>query len=193
MPGDKPDQGNWNAEDAFEVVDENDIGGGSGFIGKIGSVGVETTCVTEQGSRQLGYAPIDDTVSYVDDWARVAEAFVYDSVSTTASEPEHKISYVNIISENDSTPNYDDLALVGLNIRSSKELRALDQLSVYCEGGMTKDGTQGGDPIHLFPDVFQDLLTNDRFGTGEFFDIGQIDTASFTAANSLDRKPQLLL
>ena len=134
---------------------------------------------------QLGIAPHDDTDNYyVDRYARIAEAFIYDSVSTTASEPEHKISYINIITENDSTPNYDDLALVGLNIRSSKELRALDQLSVYCEGGMTKDGTQGGDPIHLFPDVFQDLLTNDRFGTGEFFDIAQIDTASFTAANA---------
>ena len=134
---------------------------------------------------QLGVAPHDDTGEfYVDRYARIAEAFIYDSVSTTASEPEHKISYINIISENESTPNYDDMSIVGLNIRSSKELRALDQLSVYCEGGVTKDGTPGGDPIHLFPDVFQDLLTNDRFGTGEFFDSAQIDTASFTAANT---------
>ena len=41
--------------------------------------------------------------SYVDGWARLSEAFIYDSVSTTASEPEHKISYINIISENKST------------------------------------------------------------------------------------------
>ena len=134
---------------------------------------------------QLGIAPHDDTGEYyVDRYARIAEAFIYESVGTTASEPEHKISYINIISENASTPNYDDMSIVGLNIRSSKELRALDQLSVYCEGGMTKDGLPTGDPIHLFPDVFQDLLTNDRFGTGEFFDIAQIDTASFTAANT---------
>ena len=118
--------------------------------------------------------------SYVDGWARLAEAFIYDSVSTTATEPEHKISYINIISDNESTPNYDDIATVGLNIRSSKELRSLDQLSVYCEGGITKNGTA----INLFPDVFEDLLTNDRFGTGEFFDAEQIDTASFTAANT---------
>ena len=133
---------------------------------------------------QLGIAPHDDEGEYyVDRYARIAEAFIYDSVSTTASEPEHKISYINIISENDSTPNYDDMSIVGLNIRSSKELRALDQLSVYCEGGMTKNGQATGEPIHLFPDVFQDLLTNDRFGTGEFFDVAQIDTASFEAAN----------
>ena len=124
----------------------------------------------------LGIAPHDDdgNNSYVDGWARIAEAFIYDGVTTTASEPEHKISYVNIISDNTATPNYDDMSLVGLNIRSSKELRNLDQLSVYC--------TQGVIDSHLFPEIFQDLLTQDRYGTGEFFDERQIDTESFAAA-----------
>ena len=128
----------------------------------------------ENGTLRLGRAPVDDDTSYVDSYARIAEAFIYDSVSTTASEPEHKISYVNIISDNTATPNYDDMSLVGLNIRSSKELRNLDQLSVYC--------TQGVIDSHLFPEIFQDLLTQDRYGTGEFFDEQQIDTESFAAA-----------
>ena len=124
---------------------------------------------------ELGLADHDDTGEYyVDRYARIAEAFIYDSVSTTASEPEHKISYINIISDNTTTPNYDDMSLVGLNIRSSKELRNLDQLSVYC--------TQGVIDSHLFPEIFQDLLTQDRYGTGEFFDEQQIDTESFAAA-----------
>ena len=124
----------------------------------------------------LGIAPHDDpdNFSYVDGWARIAEAFIYDGVSTTASEPEHKISYINIISENKNKPEYDKLATVGLNIRSSKELRSLDQLSVYVEEGVIDS--------HLFPDVFKDLLTNPRYGTGEFFDIKQIDTKSFDDA-----------
>ena len=66
------------------------------------------------------------------------------------------------------------LSIVGLNIRSSKELRSLDQLSVYVEEGVIDS--------HLFPDVFKDLLTHPRYGTGEFFDIKQIDTDSFEAA-----------
>ena len=124
--------------------------------------------------QRLSISPVDDGDSYIDSYARIAEAFVYAGVTTTASEPEHKISYVNIISDNTATPNYDDMSLIGLNIRSSKELRSLDQLSVYC--------TQGVIDSHLFPEIFQDLLTQDRYGTGEFFDIEQIDTDSFTEA-----------
>ena len=81
--------------------------------------------------QRLSISPVDDGDSYIDSYARIAEAFVYAGVTTTASEPEHKISYVNIISDNTATPNYDDMSLIGLNIRSSKELRSLDQLSVY--------------------------------------------------------------
>ena len=127
---------------------------------------------------RLGIAPHDDnnTKSYVDGYARVAEAFIYDSVSTTASEPEHKISYVNIISKNTETPEYDLMSLIGLNIRSSKELRSLDQLSVYCTRGVINS--------HLFPEIFEDLLTQDRYGTGEFFDAQQIDSESFEQAAS---------
>ena len=124
--------------------------------------------------QQLGVSPVDDNDSYIDSYARISEAFIYPGVSTTASEPEHKISYVNIISKNAQTPEYDDLAIVGLNIRSSKELRSLDQLSVYVEEGVIDS--------HLFPDVFKDLLTRDRYGTGEFFSPEQIDTKSFDDA-----------
>ena len=74
-------------------------------------------------------------------YARIAEAFIYDSVSTTASEPEHRVSYINIVSENDSEPEYDDMSIVGLNIRSSKELRNLDQLSVYVDRGVIDSAT----------------------------------------------------
>ena len=62
------------------------------------------------------------------------------------------MSYINIVSENDSEPEYDDMSIVGLNIRSSKELRNLDQLSVYVDRGVIDS--------HLFPDVFKDLLTD---------------------------------
>ena len=84
---------------------------------------------------------------------------------------EHRISYVNVISENDSVPDYKDMALLGMNIRSSKEIRSLDQVSVYVTRGVINS--------HLFPDVFYDLLTNDRYGTGTLFDARQIDKDSF--------------
>ena len=167
--------GNKGLEDGdqFKCSNDDDIGGGSGFVG-VASVGDVTACEDMDGTLQLGISPVDDAESYVDSYARISEAFVYPGVSTTASEQEHKISYVNIISRNENKLEYYKLATVGLNIRSSKELRSLDQLSVYVEEGVIDS--------HLFPDVFKDLLTHPRYGTGEFFDIKQIDTDSFEAA-----------
>ena len=45
---------------------------------------------------------------------------------------------------------------------------------------------------HLFPEVFEDLLTNKRYGVGSFFNADQIDTASFAAA-AMDQWPQVFL
>ena len=169
LPGDK----GFEDGDPFVCVDDDDIGGGTGFIGTV-TIGTVEECEDVDGTLQLGISPVDDNDSYVDSYARVAEAFTYAGVTTTASEPEHKISYVNIISENEERAEYNDLSIVGLNIRSSKELRSLDQLSVYC--------TKGVIDSHLFPDVLYDLLTNRRYGTGEFFNAAQIDKASFDSA-----------
>ena len=84
---------------------------------------------------------------------------------------EHRISYVNVVSENEDKPDYKGMAMLGMNIRSSKEIRSLDQVSVYVTRGVINS--------HLFPDIFYDLLTNDRYGTGTLFDKRQIDKESF--------------
>ena len=122
-------------------------------------------------SYQLGMVEPDDGEYYVDAYARLAEGFVYDQVSSSATDVEHRISYVDVVTANDSVPKYNEMALLGMNIRSSKEIRALGQVSVYV--------TQGVIDSHLFPDVFYDLLTNDRYGTGTLFDKRQINKASF--------------
>jgi hypothetical protein len=126
---------------------------------------------------QIGFGPIDDDKlkSYVDGYARVAEAFIYSEVTTTANQPEHRISYVNVICENTAPPEYDGMAILGLNISSSKELQTLDQLSVYCTKGVISQ--------HTFPAVFNDLLTNTRYGVGGYFSEEQIDSGSFEAAD----------
>ena len=172
--------GNFYAIDAHDIAEQTITENGFTiqFVGEqvqLADFELRAFKNPDDNGKELGVAPHDDTGNfYVDRYARIAEAFIYDSVSTTASEPEHKISYVNIISENTATPEYDKMSLLGLNIRSSKELRSLDQLSVYC--------TRGVIDSHLFPEIFEDLLTQDRYGTGEFFDEQQIDTDSFAAA-----------
>lgn len=131
----------------------------------------------DDANEPLGVWDLDDSSSYVDNYPRLAEAFVYDSVSCTANNaPEHEISYVNIIDEQSPPgPQFEDLALLGLNIRSTRELSRLDQLSVYV--------TQGVIPQHTLPAVFKDLLLNVRYGSGQYFSSQQIDDIAFAAAD----------
>ena len=88
----------------------------------------------------LGGGPYDDpdNFSYVDGWARLAEDFIYSEVTSSAKSPEHEISYVNIITDNNQDPNYTELAIAGFNIHASKDINSLDQLSVYVTEGVLR-------------------------------------------------------
>lgn len=137
--------------------------------------------ITQQFSIQVGTTAqidlgngFDDGVFYGDAWARLAESFIYNEITTTAQQPEHQVVYINTISENTSIPNYDNMAIVGMNIRSSKEISSLSQFSVYVNEGVNSTSN--------FPEVLYDLLTNERYGTGQVLSPIQIDKASFDYA-----------
>ncbi len=146
------------------------------------AVKIRVTAVAGSSRNPIGTAEEDDGSYYVDAFARVAEAFWYSEVTNTANQPENSISYVNIIDDNETTPEYEGVAILGLNIRSTKEISSLNQVSVYIERGVIDS--------HLFPDVFTDLLTNSVYGVGGYFDRAQIDTDSFSSAATYtnDRK-----
>jgi hypothetical protein len=118
----------------------------------------------------------DDGSFYADEFARIAESFIYNEITTSASQPEHQVVYVNTIAENPSTPNYDNMAIVGVNIRSSTEISRLDQFSVYVNQGI--GGTSN------FPDVLYDLMTNKRYGVGRVLNAEQVDLNSFNEAST---------
>lgn len=132
--------------------------------------------VQRGGSGEIGLGYSDGT-SYVDAWGKLAEAFVYEEVRSSAeSGPEHEIVYVNEIVPNPSTPQYSNLALLGLSMRSGVEWQQFGQLSVYVLSGLQN--------THLFPEILQDLLTNTTYGKGDLISLQQIDTASFNAAKT---------
>ena len=116
----------------------------------------------------------DDGTFFADAWGRLAESFYYSEVTASTSQPEHSIVYINTISENSSVPEYDNMALVGMNIRSSTEISSLQQFSVYINQGINQTSA--------FPEVLYDLLTNDRYGTGAVLNAAQVDQESFDAA-----------
>jgi hypothetical protein len=119
----------------------------------------------------------DDSTFMVDAWARLAEGFIYNEVEATTSQPEHELVYLNTITENTTgTPEYDNLAIVGMNIRSSKEISTLNQFSVYVNVGVKATSN--------FPEVLYDLLTNERYGAGKVMSPAQIDKDSFDEATT---------
>ena len=125
-----------------------------------------------------------DEDSYLDAWGKLAEDFVYEEAQSSANgNPEHEIVYVNEIVQNESVPNYDNLALVGLNIRSSVEFQQFSQFSAYVTQGLICRRLLGGEgPTHLFPDILLDLLTNPRYGRGDLIPDELIDLDSFRDA-----------
>ena len=141
--------------------------------------GIESFNGTEVAGEGFGQ---DDGDYMVDSWARLAEGFIYNEVEATTSQPEHRIVYLNTVSPNKETPDYTDMAIVGMNIRSSKEISSLNQFSVYVNQGIKSTSR--------FPEVLEDLLTNERYGTGKIMSPVQIDKDSFNDAAdwAYDRK-----
>jgi len=116
---------------------------------------------------------VDGRGYYGDAFARIAEGFMFEEMTTTANQPEHSIVYVNVQTTNSQIPRYDNIAMVGMNLRSSTEIRELQQFSVYVN--------QGINSTNLFPEVLLDMFTNTRYGLGNVLNTAQIDTASFAA------------
>lgn len=127
-----------------------------------------------------------DEDSYLDAWGRLAEDFLYEEVQSSVNgNPEHEIVYINEICENATPPLYDNLAIVGLNIRSAVEFQQFSQFSAYVTKGIECRRLLSGlavGPTHLFPDILLDLLTNDRYGKGDLIPDELIDMDSFRAA-----------
>ena len=121
------------------------------------------------------------------EWMGIDESCVFEEVGTTVgNSPEHEIVIVNNVTRNDDiAPQYDDISKIGLNIQASLEWQQLNQVSV-----LVKEGRQARqllysdaiDSINLFPDVFRDLLSNKRFGTGNIVTDLCINTPDFIEA-----------
>ena len=165
-------------------VSISDPGDGVITASQLSSVTTNFAATATLGKTDLGLGWTDGD-ALTDPWGKLAEAFVYDEIQTTASQgPEHEIAFVNIIQTNPTAPTYENIALVGQNIRSALEFQSVNQLSAQIIGGHicpryieASDG-----PTHLLPDIFSRLALSPRFGAGQDVSAEQINTASFLAA-----------
>lgn len=130
--------------------------------------------------------PGTENNSVIDDWAMIAESFVYGEIqSSIESGPEHEIIYANTISVNPADPVYNDIATIGLNIFASTEFRQLPQFSAYFTDGISTRRTREYDALgstNLFPDILRAYLTNDRYGRGSVIGDILVDSESFATA-----------
>jgi hypothetical protein len=137
--------------------------------------------------------PRPDENNYLDAWGKLAEEFVYEEVESSAAQgPEHEVVYVNEISQNSPAPNYDGIALVGLNIRSAFEWSQFRQLSAYLTGGVVVRrllNSLSEGPSHLFPDIALDRFTNAKYGPGRISDdLIDLDSFQLSAQWCLDKR-----
>ena len=128
----------------------------------------QSTLKLQQTERaDIGLPHPDTNNNYADAWGKLAEAFVYDEIQSSATQPEHEIVYVNEIVENQVAPLYDGIALIGANAASSYEWQQFSQLSAYATGGtavrrLLSSLSEGAS--HLLPDLALDRLTNPKYG-----------------------------
>ena len=109
------------------------------------------------------------------------------------NEPEHVITWINEYVENDSAwyanenKQYEHLAYSGLICQSSKEISTFSNFSAYFKQGLivrklVDEASRPYGACNLFPEVAYDLLTNRRYGVGEYIGNNAIDLDRFRTA-----------
>ena len=116
----------------------------------------------------------------------------YDAdTSSHANEPEHQITHINEYVENDKAwyadmkKQYENIAYSGLICQSTKEISQFSNFSAYMEHGISALSLRDGDykSTANFPDIAYDLLTNRRYGVGEYVGNNSVDKARMFVAS----------
>ena len=127
--------------------------------------------------------------------SQVSDCSHYDEITKSCdSSPEHSISYVNTaVSEADGEgtagiPQYSDLAMLGLTLKSGPSIGSIEQPRVWVNGGIGVDrlvAISEGQPgvfgiSNLLSDLINYMLTNKTQGIGELIPADLVDTKSLT-------------
>ena len=126
--------------------------------------------------------------------SQVADCSHYTELTkSNESRPEHEVVYVNEYISNLEEAEYDDMTTVGLSVKSSGEIAALNQLRVYTDTGIPVERLADNKylPSNKFSDLVYYLLTNKTQGVGNTVPAELVDkegltvTSKFLAANKI--------
>ena len=136
--------------------------------------------------------------SVAENYDAVADVYLYDQQEGSHQNgPEHQVVYVNEQRQNENTPIYDNMALIGLQLRSGKEWNDFNNFTYYAKQGInvtrmvepTSGNTSGYSPTssitgptHLFPEILRHLLRAPSAGAGSLIPEDMIDWPGFQAA-----------
>ena len=188
--------GNWTVGEQFSLkvsVDNhftdwvrsnepNDKFGSVIYVFQVTSVDTEITGVLQTGERVFEQS------------SQLAEVSHYTELTkSNESGPEHVITHVNEFITNESVPQYDGMSTIGLTVKSSGQVTAVDQLRVWSAEGIPVKRLIEGDnnPSNLFADLVFYLLANKSQGVGNVVPTELIDedslrtTARFLRANRI--------
>ena len=108
--------------------------------------------------------------------AQVKEFFAYDEVTTSCeSSPEHEIVYVNESRNNKTLPEYSDMAMFGLKLRSMNQVQSFRQLQVWLYDGIDIDRylQSGKGPSNNLADIVKYVLSIHHDGSGLGLEISE--------------------
>ena len=148
-----------------------------------------------------------DISKIADRWDAIADVYNYDEQEGSHERgPEHQIVYINEQRKNykltsagvkEFAPQYDNMALLGLQLRSGKEWSSFNNLTYYAKQGRNvvrmvdpASGDTSGyttstlvkGPSHLFPEILRELLRSDTTGASKLVPESMIDWPGFQEA-----------
>ena len=120
--------------------------------------------------------------------SQITDISVYGDLLNKSNEsaPEHEITYINESVANETVPNYENMTLCGLALKSSRNFASLDQLRVWLADGIpvtrfltSEAGTIGAS--NKFVDLVYHLLTDTTAGAGNVVSAEMIRTEDFAS------------
>lgn len=194
---------NWNAGDTFNktysVSSDNPFAQQYRFTG---GVGIQFII---QGVSNLELAPAGFTANReFEAQSQYADISLYGNLveKSNASNPEHRISYVNELVSNETEPTYDRMTICGFALKASRNFNNLDQIRLWLPNGVPvtrfhpDDSATPVGPSNLLCDLVFYLLTNRTAGLGNALNMTAdyaplvntpdfVTTARFLRANRL--------
>jgi len=185
-------EGQWSNGDEFTITAPIDSWNPYSILGYTSvSAAFRVTDVTTETIE--GTIDISDGERAFELNSQVSDCSHFDEITKSCDTgPEHEIVYINsAVSEDtgegngEGIPQYDDLTMMGLSIKSGPAIGAIEQPRVWVNGGIGVDRLEAGvfGISNLLSDLIYYLLTNEKQGLGEIIPPELVDRESLAATS----------